>query len=197
MLVENEREPTSEGGYGHDYGPSTAEMALGLRLRRLRDARGMSQEQLARLMSVHGHPWHQTTVAKTEAGARPIRVNEVIDLARVFGLKPGDLLDTLSPSPSPHQLTDASEQNKQPRPPSQETLLAKMKAEGARKNLYRASAEVSAQKAALEEARQVVINSEHQLREAQLALAQAEVAVAHTAEELAAAIENDRAAGEQ
>lgn len=39
-----------------------------------------------------GHSWRQTTVAKTEAADRPIRVNEAAALAGVFGITINDLL---------------------------------------------------------------------------------------------------------
>jgi uncharacterized protein (DUF3084 family) len=39
-----------------------------------------------------GHSWRQTTVAKTEAADRPIRVNEAASLAGVFGITINDLL---------------------------------------------------------------------------------------------------------
>jgi peptidoglycan hydrolase CwlO-like protein len=34
-----------------------------------------------------GHSWIQTTVAKTEAADRPLRVNEVADLAKILGVR--------------------------------------------------------------------------------------------------------------
>lgn len=43
-------------------------------------------------MTDQGHSWRQTTVAKTEAADRPIRVNEMQGLARVFGVQMVDLL---------------------------------------------------------------------------------------------------------
>jgi hypothetical protein len=46
------------------------------------------------MMAQAGHQWRQTTTAKTEAGQRPIRVNEIVDLARLFSPPPGDLLAT-------------------------------------------------------------------------------------------------------
>jgi transcriptional regulator with XRE-family HTH domain len=37
-------------------------------------------------MDLLGHPWHQTTVAKLEGGKRPIRVDEAVALADIFGV---------------------------------------------------------------------------------------------------------------
>lgn len=39
-----------------------------------------------------GFTWRQTTAAKTEAGNRPIRVNEAHALAEIFGVTVNDLL---------------------------------------------------------------------------------------------------------
>lgn len=63
----------------------SAEQKAGERIRDLRVSNGLSQQQLADAMTELGFPWQQTTVAKTEAAARPIRVNEVAALASIFG----------------------------------------------------------------------------------------------------------------
>lgn len=52
----------------------------------------MSQEALALAMREAGFPWRQTTAAKTEAGDRPVRVNEASALAQVFDVPLVDLL---------------------------------------------------------------------------------------------------------
>jgi transcriptional regulator with XRE-family HTH domain len=66
-------------------GIPTPEELAGEELRRLRLARRWSQEELARRMSAAGHGnWHQTTVGKTEAAARPLRLNEAVALAGLF-----------------------------------------------------------------------------------------------------------------
>ncbi|MEV7976241.1 helix-turn-helix transcriptional regulator [Streptomyces sp. NPDC086519] len=70
----------------------TAEQAVGRRIKALRGIRGWSQQQLASRMSVAGFSWGQTTVTKTENAERPLRVNEAVQLAHVFGVSVGDLL---------------------------------------------------------------------------------------------------------
>ncbi|MFI9610356.1 helix-turn-helix domain-containing protein [Streptomyces sp. NPDC052023] len=70
----------------------TAEEVMGKQVRRIRELRGWSQQELARRMHDKGYSWRQTTVAKTEAADRPIRVNEVQGLAIVFGVTVNDLL---------------------------------------------------------------------------------------------------------
>lgn len=63
-------------------------------LRFLREQSGRSQDEIAKVMGAYGHSWQQTTVAKTEAARRPLRVNELVDLARILNVSPGDLIDT-------------------------------------------------------------------------------------------------------
>jgi len=62
----------------------TAEHVLGKRVRELRQARGWSQDDVARQMVAGGFSWRQTTVAKTEKADRPVRVNEATALAQLF-----------------------------------------------------------------------------------------------------------------
>lgn len=73
--------------------PVTAEQAAGRELRRLRIEQGWSQEQVARRMTAYGYGWHQTIVAKTEAAQRPLRLNEAVDLAALFGAPLAALLE--------------------------------------------------------------------------------------------------------
>jgi transcriptional regulator with XRE-family HTH domain len=64
------------------------ERVLCQKVAQLREERGWSQAELARRLSAIGFEMHQTTVAKLEAGKRPLRVAEVFALAQVFGLPP-------------------------------------------------------------------------------------------------------------
>lgn len=70
----------------------TPEQWLARALRTAREALGMSQENVAQAMSLYDFNWRQTTVQKTEAASRPIRVNEAIALAEVLRIHPADLL---------------------------------------------------------------------------------------------------------
>jgi prephenate dehydrogenase len=54
----------------------------------------MSQEAVAEEMRRLGHSWHQTTVAKTEVAGRPLRLNELTDLARILGVRASHLAAT-------------------------------------------------------------------------------------------------------
>jgi transcriptional regulator with XRE-family HTH domain len=62
------------------------ERSLCQQVARHREERGWSQAELARRLSAIGFDMHQTTVAKLEAGKRPLRVAEALALAQVFGL---------------------------------------------------------------------------------------------------------------
>jgi transcriptional regulator with XRE-family HTH domain len=68
------------------------EEAAGRELRRLREARRWSQEETARRMDAYGYDFHQTSIAKTEAGQRPLRLNEAAAFACLFGVTLADLL---------------------------------------------------------------------------------------------------------
>ncbi|MCZ9353209.1 helix-turn-helix domain-containing protein [Streptomyces mutabilis] len=72
--------------------PDGPERLFGTQLRALRERWGYSQEELARAMRKAGFKWQQTTTAKTEAGSRPLRLNEAFALAGCFGVTVDDLL---------------------------------------------------------------------------------------------------------
>lgn len=63
------------------------ESQIGARLADLRTERHLSQQQLAERMKTLGgryENWRQSTIYKIEQGKRPLRVNEVFDLAAVL-----------------------------------------------------------------------------------------------------------------
>ncbi|MGW7239700.1 helix-turn-helix domain-containing protein [Streptomyces sp. NPDC054804] len=74
---------------------------LASRLRAARTAMGMSQAAVSKAMVDRGFSWRQTTVAKSEAGDRPVLFAEVAALAQIyrrpldFFLYPGTELDSL------------------------------------------------------------------------------------------------------
>lgn len=51
----------------------------------LRQARGLTQTDLARSMKSRGFPFHQPTVQRIEEGSRPVRLTEAYALAEVLG----------------------------------------------------------------------------------------------------------------
>jgi transcriptional regulator with XRE-family HTH domain len=69
-----------------DRDSKTAEEHVGENIKYWRTKLGLTQAELANAMRGLGHSWIQTTVAKTEAADRPLRVNEVADLAHILGV---------------------------------------------------------------------------------------------------------------
>jgi transcriptional regulator with XRE-family HTH domain len=63
----------------------------GARFRALRVARGWSQRHVANQMRAFGYAWGQSTIGKIEAASRPVPLNEIADLAALFGVKLADL----------------------------------------------------------------------------------------------------------
>lgn len=53
---------------------------------RLREARQMTQTDVARELKSYGLPFHQPTIQRIEAGERPVRLNEAHLIARVLGV---------------------------------------------------------------------------------------------------------------
>jgi transcriptional regulator with XRE-family HTH domain len=71
----------------------TAEQRAGALVRERRGSLGLSQGALAAAMRRLGYEgWQQSTIAKIEAASRPLRVNEVTDLAAVLGVDVAELL---------------------------------------------------------------------------------------------------------
>jgi len=66
---------------------SALDESFGRRVRERRLRTGLSQNAVSLAMTVdHGFQWHQTTVAKTEAGERPVRLAEAAALAVVINV---------------------------------------------------------------------------------------------------------------
>jgi transcriptional regulator with XRE-family HTH domain len=53
-------------------------------MKRLREAKGMTQSELARQLKQRGLPYHQQTVQRVESGERPIRLDEAFQIASVL-----------------------------------------------------------------------------------------------------------------
>lgn len=65
------------------------ERAMCEKFRHLREERGWSQGELSERLADFGIDMHQTTIAKMEAGKRPLRVSEMFGLSHAFGMPPG------------------------------------------------------------------------------------------------------------
>ncbi len=75
----------------------TPEQSVGHLVRLLRQGRDWSQQELAQKMRAYGYEWSQATVTRLEAASRPIRVNELADLALLFGVPVSHFLDPRVP----------------------------------------------------------------------------------------------------
>jgi transcriptional regulator with XRE-family HTH domain len=64
--------------------PIDLEASVGKNVRRLRESHGVSQQQLGSDLARNGFGMHQVTVAQLEAGAKPLRLNEVAAIAAYF-----------------------------------------------------------------------------------------------------------------
>jgi transcriptional regulator with XRE-family HTH domain len=85
-------------------GMPTPEAMVGQELRRLRMERGWSQEEVARRMAAYGYDsWRQSTVGRTETAQRPLRLNEAVHLAALFGVP---IMQLLTPLPLRLDLLD-------------------------------------------------------------------------------------------
>jgi transcriptional regulator with XRE-family HTH domain len=85
-------------------GPTaTPEEIAGRQLALLREERGWSQSEVARRMEASGYNWHQATVGRVENGKHPLRLNELVRLAAMFGVSP---IRLIVPNVTPDRLSD-------------------------------------------------------------------------------------------
>ena len=82
---------------------ATPEEIAGRQLALLREERGWSQSEVARRMEAYGYNWHQTTVGRVESGKRPLRLNELVHPAAMFGVSP---IRLIVPNVTPDRLSD-------------------------------------------------------------------------------------------
>jgi transcriptional regulator with XRE-family HTH domain len=64
--------------------PIDLEVTVARNVRWLREGRGITQQQLGSDLSLSGFGMHQMTVARLEAGVKPLRLNEVAAIAAYF-----------------------------------------------------------------------------------------------------------------
>lgn len=73
--------------------PDPAYLQIIDRLRAARAAQGLSQTQLAaRMTDTKGYNWHQTTVARIEAGSRMLTVGEYLAVTDLLDMDWADSL---------------------------------------------------------------------------------------------------------
>jgi transcriptional regulator with XRE-family HTH domain len=72
----------------------TPEQLVARQLRLLRQGRGWSQQEVAEKMRAYGYRWSQATVTRLESASRPIRLNELADLAILYGVPTAQFLQS-------------------------------------------------------------------------------------------------------
>jgi transcriptional regulator with XRE-family HTH domain len=80
-----------------DAAMPTPEQFIGRQVRMLRQINGWSQHDVAEKMRAYGYQWSQATVTRLEAATRPIRLNELADLAALFGVPVPQFLEYWTP----------------------------------------------------------------------------------------------------
>jgi len=79
-----------------DHAPAnmpTPEQVAARQLRLLRQGRGWSQQDVAEKMQAYGYQWSQATVTRLESASRPIRLNELADLAILYDVPIAQFLE--------------------------------------------------------------------------------------------------------
>lgn len=76
----------------------TPEQLVARQVRLLRQERGWSQQEIAEKMRSYGYQWSQATVTRLESASRPIRLNELADLAALFGIPVTQFLESSGPN---------------------------------------------------------------------------------------------------
>jgi transcriptional regulator with XRE-family HTH domain len=72
--------------------PARLEDVVAGNVARLRQAESLTQEQLARLLRLHGLPWDRSTVAGVETQGRQVRLTEAVALCAALSVSMTDLV---------------------------------------------------------------------------------------------------------
>jgi transcriptional regulator with XRE-family HTH domain len=115
------------------------EKRFGEVVRGWRQSRGWSQDDVSEKLRHHGFEMHQTTIAKIERGARPLRVAEATAIAEVFDMPIMAVFELSLPGDAPWWAPDDQPEKVRKR---QEMLeKARQESEDARDRLYSAAQE--------------------------------------------------------
>lgn len=96
---EEKPNPMLQAWWGGDQ--DKLEAAIGRTIRGKREERRMSQRHLVEVLNEdYGLAWHQTTLAKAEAGERPVRLSEALALADALDV-PIEMLTPISSQAGP------------------------------------------------------------------------------------------------
>ena len=70
---------------------------LGTNLKRIRNSKGLTQEEVCAKLSVMGRPMMQNNYAQIESGKRNIFLSDLIALKEIFGVSYDELFKDLKP----------------------------------------------------------------------------------------------------
>lgn len=70
---------------------------LGANLKRIRNSKGLTQEEVCAKLSVMGRPMMQNNYAQIESGKRNIFLSDLIALKEIFGVSYDELFKDLKP----------------------------------------------------------------------------------------------------
>lgn len=90
------------GDHSASQGPAgNPDEVFARQLRAVRQAAGLTQQQLAGRMNAAGTKMHRSAVAKIEAGDRPVSVGEAVRFAAVLGVSLDELVTEPGPDTAP------------------------------------------------------------------------------------------------
>lgn len=98
MFVRMANDLEDEQNSGREQVLKEASIEFGRRVKELRKAAGLTQAELADRLGRWGKSYHQTTVAKLEAGTRPTTLDELMPLAVALGVSQREFFDDPSPA---------------------------------------------------------------------------------------------------
>lgn len=110
MLVRMENILENELSEDREQVLKQATIKFGRRVKQLRQNAGLTQKELADRLTQWGRSFHQTTVAKLEAGTRPTTMEELIPLSVALGVSQKAFFDEPSPADrAEHKVREAEQ----------------------------------------------------------------------------------------
>ena len=76
------------------YWDGKSKNIIGVKLKELRKAKGLTQKHLAELLQLEGHEFSDLTILRIEQGTRFVPDYEIVILSNFFGITSDELLNT-------------------------------------------------------------------------------------------------------
>lgn len=103
--------PVADSSEDREKAMKLAAEEFGQRVKQLRKDAGLTQKDLADRLARWGRSYHQTTVAKLEAGTRPTTLEELIPLAVALGVSQREFFQDPSPTErAEHKVREAEQE---------------------------------------------------------------------------------------